>query len=112
MSKQSLRTIIIVLTLITAVVHGIILNLDVFSPLFTLNAVAYLALLGAFLFDFPAGQSKLVHYAFMAFAAVTIVAWYFVSYLNGYRGVLGYFTKLDELLLIVFLWMHLQRAEA
>lgn len=112
MSKQSLRTIIIVLTLITAVVHGIILNFSGFSPLFALNAVAYLALLGALVFDFPAGQSKLVHYAFIAFTAVTIVAWYFINYLNGFGSLLGYLTKLDELLLIVFLWMHLQRIEA
>jgi hypothetical protein len=114
MSKSSVRTIIILLTLFTAAVHGIVLNLQMgtIDPLFTLNALGYLALLGALLYNFPAGRQKLVHYAFMAFTAVTIVAWFAMSYLRGDATVLGYVTKLDELLLIAFLWMHLNRSEA
>ncbi|MQC27442.1 MAG: hypothetical protein DWG76_08385 [Chloroflexi bacterium] len=112
MSKSTLRSAIIVLTLITAVVHLVVLNLDFFTGggkldvLFALNGIGYLVLLWALLTDFPKGQSGLVHWAFMGFAAVTIVAWVMLNYLRGHGDALGYITKLDEVLLIAALWMH------
>ena|SRR3990172_63209 len=112
MSKASVRTIIILLTLFTAAVHGIVLNMQMgtIDPLFTLNALGYLALLGALLYNFPAGRQKLVHYAFMAFTAVTIVAWLVIN--GDFSDPVGVSTKAAEVLLIVFLWLHLQRSEA
>lgn len=106
MSGNTTRIVIILLTLVTAFVHGVLLNLGGFSFLFTLNALGYLALLGAFIYKFPPGREVLVHYALMAYAAVTIIAWFVM---NGDRGVLGYSTKVVELLLIFFLWMDLGR---
>lgn len=111
MSKTSLRYIITLLTLFTAAIHGIVLNMLMgqIDVLFTLNALGYLALLGALLWEFPAGQQKLVHYAFMGFAAVTIIAW---AVINGdFSDPIGVSTKAAEVLLIVFLWMHLKRSE-
>lgn len=104
---NSTRLMIILLTLFTAIVHLVLLNLgpDGILPMFVLNGLGYLALLGALLFKFPAGQERLVHYAFMAYTLVTILAWVAI----GTRGTLGYSTKIAEVLLIIFLWMDLQR---
>jgi hypothetical protein len=108
MDEKSTRFLIIILTLFTALVHLVALNLGGIQPLFVLNGLGYFALLGALLWRIPAGRERLVHYAFMAYTAVTIVAWVFV----GTRSMLGYSTKLVEVLLIVFLWLNLQRVSA
>ena len=114
MSKTSIRTIIILLTLITAGIHLILLNVGILRDtgsidiLFTLNGLGYLALLGALLYRFPAGRERLVHYAFMAFTLVTVIAWLAIN--GDFADPLSLITKADEVLLIVFLWMHLQRA--
>lgn len=110
MSQSTNRTIVIVLTLITATVHLIVLNLGGLQPMFILNGLGYLALLGAFIWKFPAGQERLVYYAFMAYAVVTIVAWYLVNGAEGFSSILGVGTKVVELLLIAFLWLDLRRA--
>ena len=104
MSKSSLRTAIIVLTVITALVH---LSLNVvygkFDILFTLNGIGYFVLLFAYLGKLPIKLSKdLVYYGYIGFAAVTIVMFFLF---NG-TGTLGYLTKVDEVLLIVALLMH------
>ena len=110
MSGNSTRLAIILLTLATAIVHGVVLNLQMghLDPKFTLNGLGYLALLGAFVFRFPPGREVLVHYTLMAFALVTILAWAAI----GERSVLGYSTKLVEVLLIFFLWIDLGRVKA
>jgi len=107
MSGNTTRIVIILLTLFTAIVHGVVLNMQMghIDPLFTLNGLGYLALLGAFVFKFPPSREALVHYAFMVYALVTIIAWVAI----GERNMLGYSTKIVEILLIVFLWMDLGR---
>lgn len=111
MNKSMLRTIVVVAGLATAVIH-LFLNvlMGSLSIPFTLNGLGYLALTGAFAFDPPAlrGQRRLLHYAFMAFAAVTIVAWFV---LGDMGDVLGIVTKLIEVALIAALAVHL-KAEA
>ncbi len=113
MTKSSIRTIIILLTLITASVHLVWLNLASISDKgsidipFTLNGLGYLGLLAAFVFNFPAGRERLVHYALMAFSAVTILAYF--RFTPVIADPIGLATKTVEVLLIVFLWMHLQR---
>jgi hypothetical protein len=97
------RTLVIVLTLVTAIVHLVVLNLNGVQPLFVLNGLGYFALLGAWLWNFPKGQERLVAYAFIAYTAVTILAWVFM----GSRGFLGYGTKAVEVALIYFLWRSL-----
>jgi hypothetical protein len=107
MSKGVVRAGVIVLTLFTALIHLVVLNLDGLEILFLLNGLGYLGLLGALLFNIPAGQQRLVHYAFMAYAAVTIVAW---AIMNGdFTDPIGVSTKTVEVLLIIFLWLDLQR---
>ena len=112
MSRSALRTSIIVLGLITALVHLVVLNLgyirETGSPdvLFTLNGLGYLGLLVALFAGIPflAGQRTLVHLAFIAFTAITILGWVAV----GARSALGYGDKLVEILLIIALWMHMR----
>lgn len=112
MTRSTLRTSIIILGLITALVHLVILNLgylrDTGRPdlLFTLNGLGYLSLLVALFGRIPflTNQRTLVHIAFIAFAAVTVLAWVFV----GVKSPLGYGTKVVEILLIIALYQHLR----
>ncbi len=111
MSKTTLRTLIIILTLATAAIH-FYLNLVMgrFDVVFTLNGLGYLGLLGAFLLPIPGlkGREKLVWTAFMAYTAVTILAWVAMGEKNiaTTQGILGYIDKAVELLLLGALWMH------
>lgn len=113
MSVIPLRNIIVLLTLYTAVVHGITLNMQHMDVLFTLNALGYLALLGALLgtvFEhYLNNRQRLLHYAFMTYTGVTILAWLFIN--GDFTDPLGVSTKLVELLLIVFLWLHNERTQ-
>lgn len=112
MNRTTLRTGILIFGLITALVHLIILNLgylrDTGRPdlLFTLNGLGYLGLLAAFFIRIPflANQRTLVHVAFIAFTAVTVLAWVFV----GSKSALGYGDKIVEILLIIALYQHLR----
>jgi Na+/melibiose symporter-like transporter len=109
MNRSTLRTAILILGLITANVHLVVLNslMGKLDPLFTLNGLGYLALLGAFFLNpsIVAGRRRLLSYAFMAFTAVTILAWVFLGDM-GDR--LAWFTKADEVLLIIALAMNLR----
>lgn len=109
MSASLRRNLIIVLTLITALIHIVLLNVLIigdgggFSPLFTLNGLGFLALLYAYLKNIPAGRKGLVRWAFIAYTAITILAW---LVLNGDFGdPVGVVTKVDELALLVLLVM-------
>lgn len=105
MNRATLRVAIVVLTLITAGIH-LFLGIRFSDILFLLNAIGYAVLLVALLrpFSFLSGQENLVHYAFMAFAAVTIIAWLVMN--GDFSDPLGVGTKIDEILLIVALWLH------
>jgi hypothetical protein len=109
MKHSALHAVILITGLITAAVHLVLLGLlpEHKDVLFILNGLGYLGLLGLF-FTNPAivaSRRALMHYAFIAFAAVTIIAWVAIA---PERNALGYFTKLDELILIVALAMHLR----
>lgn len=116
MSRSALRTSIAVLTIITAVIHLVILNIPFMrtqgSPdiLFTLNGLGYLAFLVAMFVDFPllGDRPRFVQYAFIVYTLVTIIAWVLI----GSRDLLAYLTKLDEVLLVAALWAHLGRTES
>lgn len=112
MTRSTLRTLIVVFSLITALIHLILgigsLGNGFLGALFLLNTIGFLVLLVALLrpFAFLQGQERLVHYGFIAFTAVTILAW---LVLNGdFTNILAVVTKIDELLLIIVLWLHLQ----
>jgi hypothetical protein len=115
--RSTLRTVIIITTLITALVHLAVLNYLIYTSeghldlLFSLNGLGYLTLLGMFVAApaFIDEQWDFFHYMYMGFAAVTIAA-FFVLGGTGFGGTevdpLGYFTKAVELILIIALWQH------
>lgn len=115
MSKSRLRNSVIGLTIITAVIHLVVLNIMIYpdkgtiDPLFTLNGLGYFALLAAFMDKIPflKGKETLVHYGLIGYTIVTIIA-YFVL---GSAGTLEYFTKADEALLVITAYMHLQKSD-
>lgn len=112
MSDRNLRLIIALLTIFTAAVHLVVLNRQEIHLEFILNGLGYLGLLGALWFRFPAGQQRLLHYAYMAFALATIIAYFVVNGSDGLASILGLTTKTVEVLLIVFLWLDLKRIPA
>lgn len=116
MKQSTERPIILILGLITAIVHLVILNIsfvqDTGRPdlLFTLNGLGYIALTAAYVFRFPflSRVQRVVPWALIAFAAVTIVAWYVM---NGLRSPLGWLTKLDELVLIIVVFLDMRASQ-
>jgi hypothetical protein len=94
---------IIVLTLATAIVHLVILNLESIDILFTLNGLGFLGLLALYFLPIPIAQKNhnLVRWALMAYAAVSILAWVLV----GSPSVLGFADKAIEVVLIILLWL-------
>lgn len=116
MNRSTLRIAIIVLTLITAGIH-LYLNVRMgrFDPAFTANGLGYLALMVAlfmpppFLAGMLKGREALLHYIYMGFAAITIIAYFAIS-AQAFTDPIGLFTKADEVLLIIALWLHLRAA--
>jgi hypothetical protein len=100
-----LRFSILILGLITAIIHTVILNLQELNWLMLLNGLGFLVLTGAILFetDFLVKQRKLTIYLLIAYTLVTILG-FFV--LNSSYGPLGIITKIDEILLIIALWLY------
>ncbi|MCX7852817.1 MAG: hypothetical protein N2383_08540 [Caldilineales bacterium] len=107
-----LRLAIVVLTVLTAVIHlgiGATTMGERLGQLLLLNGIGYLVLLAAFWLDIPKGQGRTVAWVLIAYAAVTIVA-YFVSWgASGFTQPVGMLTKLIEVLLIVAVYLHLRR---
>jgi len=96
---------IIILTAATALIHfSLSIIMGKFDLIFTLNGLGYLALLAALFLDLPYARDnrKLVRFAFIAFTAVTIIAWVFMGDKNWW---LGWLDKVIELGLIGLLWM-------
>ena len=116
MSRSNLRTVTLITGLVTALVHLVVLNIDIIQEegqpdvLFTLNGLGYLALLAAFQFrpGIVRRQSELLHYVFIGYTGATIGAWV----LFGSRDFTGWATKLDELILIYALLAYLRAEQA
>lgn len=109
MNRSTLRLVIAILTVITAAIHlvlGVRFLSDTLGILFILNAIGYLALLVAFWLDIPKGRAGLVRMLLMAFAAVTIVGYFAFNGSHSFQSAVGLITKLDELLLIVVLFLY------
>jgi len=116
MSPTFIRRSILVLGLFTAIVHLIVLpivwgQIDMLFVLWVLNGVGYLVLLWALFTDPPflQGTRPLLHYAFMAYTFVTILAWFA---LGSMTDRLAWVTKADEVLLIAALFIDLRREQA
>ncbi len=107
------RTIIIILTLITAGIHfyfyatgekGLLL-----FQLFLLNGLGYLGLLGLLYLPLrlPDSIHRLVRPVFMAYTILTIVLYIVISAQSGIWSVpLAPIAKLDELILVWQLWVE------
>ena len=111
---------IIVLTLITAVLHlAAAFDKELFpegpDPLFILNGLGYLGLMGAYFLPIAFFQQKheLVRRGYMLFAIVTIAAWIFIWVIQyviiqgvpffSHDSIYGVPAKISEVLLIWFL---------
>src|SRR5262245_8197366 len=115
MNRPNTRLAIIILTLLTALVH-LYLNINtgtfVFQPIFTMNALGYLALLvlmfwpPAFMAGMLKGREKLLHYIFIGYTAVTIVAYFIVNGADSFSNPIGLATQVIEAVLIYALWQH------
>ena len=106
MSKQTLRYAILVLGLITGVIHTVVLPLLGFEwLLMPLNGLGFLILTGLLFFDpaFLSKQRKLLIYLFMAYTLVTIVGFFMLN--SAPFDFISIITKLDEVLLIIALWL-------
>ena len=120
MNRSTLRILIIVTAVVTALVHlalgvgGILtIGVNTLGVLFVLNALGYLALLAAlFVPNVPvfADNRSLAHYLMIAFAALTFVLYFLM---NGFShlGAAAIVAKLAELILMSSTWMHLRAAE-
>ena len=116
-----IRIGIIIAVLITAALHfgtafDKILFPDGPDPLFILNGLGYLGLLGAYFLPIPFFQQrhKLVWWGLVIFAIVTIIAW-LVIWVGFYvirdgvpffshDSIYGVPAKIDELILLYLLW--------
>lgn len=110
MNLNVVRGAIVVLTVTTAVVHLYLSQTA--GVAFLLNGLGYIALMLALLIKLPflVEREQLVHYAYIAFTVVTILAWVAIGQksLSDPLGPIGYTTKAIELLLIGALWQHLR----
>jgi hypothetical protein len=108
MSKNTIRAAIVVFALVTGVIHAVILNLQGVDWLMLLNGLGYFALTWAIFTNvgFLAKRRRLIHYLFMAYTIVTIVGFFVM---NDTYGPLGIIAKVDEVLLLVALWLNLDR---
>lgn len=112
---------IVAVTLVTALMHLLaaldtVLFPDGPDPLFLLNAVGYVGLLGAYYLPIPLFQQRhgLVRKALIAFAIITILAWIFIWVIQYViiQGVpffsrdswYGVPAKIAEVILVALLW--------
>lgn len=112
---------IIITVLITSALHFAsafdkILFPDGPDPLFILNGLGYLGLLGAYFLPVPFFRQRhnLVRLALGAFTIVTIIAWLVIWVgfyvirdgvpFFGYDSIYGVPAKIDELILLALLW--------
>lgn len=96
---------IIALTLVTALIH-LFLGVQVGFFLFILNGLGFLALIIAlYLLPQLAQWRRYVHWALMAYTAVTIVA-YFPLHSDPLSSGVGLVTKVVEVVLLVLLYLQ------
>jgi|GEM_PF-325566 len=112
---------IIIFTLITAFMHlAAAFDKQLFpdgpDPLFILNGLGYLGLLGAYFLPIPFFQQRheLVRRGYILFAIITIAAWVFIWVIQyviiqgvpffSHDSLYGVPAKISELILIWLLW--------
>lgn len=109
----SVRIGIIILTLATALIH---LTLNFHDVIFILNGLGYLTLVAALFLRVPiqfVSQNRaLVRWAFIAFTAITILGWLAIGDKTLPNGMLGYITKVIEIILIALLFIETRKKQA
>jgi hypothetical protein len=109
----SVRIGIIILTLATALIH---LTLNFPDVIFILNGLGYLTLVAALFLRVPiqfVSQNRaLVRWAFIAFTAITILGWLAIGDKTLPNGMLGYITKVIEIILIALLFIETRKKQA
>ncbi len=100
MSRSTLRSIILILGLATAVLH-LYAGLNPMRPPLIVNAIGYLALCAAFYFKLPflKGRERLVQILFLIYTIATILLWIPA----GDKNLIGYSDKVIEVLLAIAL---------
>jgi hypothetical protein len=100
----AIRIGVVVLTVITAIVHLSLLFPD---PVFILNGLGYLTLLGALYLPISRllPYRRVVRLALIGYATLTILLWVAI----GERSLLGYSTTADEVALVILLLLEGRR---
>lgn len=113
MKHSTLHAIIIITALLTALIHLVVLSvvLGQVSPLFVLNGLGFLVLLGAWYFTpgFLSSQRSVLHVVFILYTIITIGGWIAIG---DKSDPIGIFTKLVEVVLAITLFLHLRSPEA
>ncbi len=116
MNSKALRIAIPVFVVVTALVHLYLFYSGVSrgrpNYLFLVNGGGYLVLLAAFLWaqSRPNPWPSLTHYALMAAAAASIIAWIIVNH-GSFAIQLSAFDKAVEILLIVTLFLDVRASQ-
>jgi hypothetical protein len=100
---------IILSALATALLHLSLLPALGLDPIF-LNGFGYLALLAAYFLPIPFLQQRrgLVWWAMVGYTVLTIILWVILgdkNFVPGTTSAIGYYAKVAELILLVFLWL-------
>ena len=99
------QIIIIALTLVTAIIHVSLYFLSG-GVIMLLNGLGYLGLLLAYFvkFDFLPIQRSWIRWAFIAYTAVTFIAYFATWGMDSFSNPMGLVTKFLELVLIFMLF--------
>lgn len=98
---------IVLFTLITAYLH-----LSLYPDFgFTLNGIGYISLLAAYFLPIAILRDKDIHLiiwrGLLIYTVTTIILWVFIGdmhFVLGTSSATGYYAKIDELILLAFLW--------
>jgi hypothetical protein len=107
MKRSSIGTLqigIILLVIATAAIH-LSLGIPNFLVMFILNGIGYLVLVAALYLPQLQRYRRLIRWALIAFAAVTIIGWIAI----GARSTIGYLDKVIEVALIALLLIEMRQ---
>lgn len=105
---------IVFFTLATAFLHLSLFPALGFDPI-VLNGLGYLALLAAYFLPIPFFQQRrsLVRWGLFGYALLTFVLWIILGdkhFVFGTTSAIGYYAKVAEVFLMVFLWFDHPKA--
>lgn len=105
------RTLIVLLTLITAVIHFYFFTTEsgLLFTMFLLNGLGYLVLLGLLYLQLglPTSVKQLIRPVFIGYASLTIVLYFIISAIYGiWSAPLAPISKVVEVILIWQLWVE------